>query len=286
LGLGRERGRETAFLPHRRDEIGGLQPRHWSNERFDGFAGQLAANGKTVVQYRSGRPRSDWGKEQTNLIRFLRDLSKPCGILAALDERAKQVLNACHMCGISVPEQISVLGVNNEHFICETAIPTLSSIEPELEESGYMAAAALDHLMHGGAIPNVETYGVKGIVERLSTSDMSGKSRIVSIAEDFIRRNATTPIAPSDIAVACRCSLRLLQRSFAAVLGVSPAQRLRQERLSRVCDMLAKTSTPLELVGGMCGFQNAKHLKTLFKRTYSQTMGEYRLKINVRGPSS
>ncbi len=256
--------------------VGTLQPRHWSDERFAGFAERLAESGRTASVYRPDSNVADWGRELSNLIRFLSDLPKPCGVLAALDERAKQVLNACRMGGISVPEQISVLGVNNEHFICETAIPTLSSIEPELEESGYLAAAALDRLMHGGRIPHVEQYGIKGIVERLSTSDLSGKSRIVAIAEEFIRRNATTPITPHDIAVACRCSLRLLQRSFAAVLSVSPAKRLRQERLSRVCDMLEKTRTPLNLIGGLCGLPNAKHLKTLFKKTYGLTMGDYR----------
>lgn len=261
--------------------VGTLQPRHWSDERFAGFSRHLTANGVTAALYRSGHDSADWDKELSNLIRFLKDLPKPCGVLAALDERAKQVLNACHMSGISVPEQISVLGINNEQFICETAIPTLSSVEPELEESGYLAAAALDRMMHGGSIQDVETYGVKGIVERLSTADLSGVSRIVAIAEEFIRRNATTPITPHDIAIACRCSLRLLQRSFATVLNSSPALRLRQERLSRVCDMLGRTRTPLELVGGMCGFQNAKHLKTLFRRTYGLTMGDYRARANT-----
>ena len=266
--------------------VGTLQPRHWSDERFVGFAERLASHGKTAAIYRSGGGIVSWDKELSNLIGFLKGLPKPCGVLAALDERAKQVLNACHISGISVPEQISVLGVNNEKIICETAIPTLSSVEPELEESGYMAAAALNRLMQGGEIPPVAMYGVKGIVERLSTSDLSGKSRIVSIAEEFIRRNADTPIVPQDIAVACRCSLRLLQRSFAAVLGVSPAQRLRKERLSRVCAMLRETRTPIDLVGGLCGLPNAKHLKMLFKRTYGMTMGAYRTQSNShRRPS-
>lgn len=256
--------------------VGTLQSRHWSDERFAGFAERLADNGRTAALYRSDRGIADWDREIANLIKFLKNLPKPCGVLAALDERAKQVLNACHMSGILVPEQISVLGVNNEKFICETAIPTLSSIEPELEESGYLAAAALDRLMHGGTIPHVKMYGVKGIVERLSTSDLFGKSRIVSMAEEFIRRNATAPITPHDIAVACHCSLRLLQRNFSAVLGVSPAQKLRKERLSRVCEMLRNTRTPINLIGGFCGFPNANHLKTLFRKTYGQTMGSYR----------
>ena len=86
--------------------------------------------------------------------------------------------------------------------------------------------------------------------------------------------------------MACRCSLRLLQRSFAAVLGVSPAQRLRKERLSRVCAMLRETRTPIDLVGGLCGLPNAKHLKMLFKRTYGMPMGAYRTQSNShRRPS-
>ena len=261
--------------------VGTPQPRHWSDERRDGFVERLASLGKTASVYRRSEGIVDWAKERADLIAFLNSLPKPCGVLAALDERAKQVLNACRICGITVPEQISVLGVNNEEFICETAIPTLSSIEPELEESGYRAAATLDHMMRGGRFSDA-TYGVKGIIERLSTSDLSGVSRIVTIAEEFIRRNAATPITPQDIAAACRCSLRMLQRSFATVLDSSPAQRLRQERLSRVCDMLAKTRTPINLVGGLCGIQNAKHLKTLFKKTYGLTMSAYRAQANTR----
>lgn len=256
--------------------IGTPQPRHWSDERGEGFASRLAQNGFSAQIYRQTAKPVDGEQERSAIVKFLTALPKPCGVLAAFDERAKQVLNFCRAAGLAVPGQVGVLGVDNEEFICETSIPTLSSIEPELEESGYQAAELLDRILHGGRIPDVGTYGVKGIVERLSTADLSGKSRIVSIAEEFIRQNSNAPITPHDIAVACRCSLRLLQRSFAAVLGVSPAQRLRQQRLARVCDMLERTRTPINLIGGLCGLPNAKHLKTLFRRTYGMTMGDYR----------
>lgn len=245
--------------------VGTPQPRPWSDSRRNGFVQRLAEAGLSASVFHGG-----------SLEKFLKALPKPCGTFSPVDCCARDLLNACHAAEIAVPSQISVLSVDNEDFICETTRPTLSSIEVNIEEVGYRAAEVLDLMMNRMKFPARETYGIRGIVERLSTSDLSGASRIVAIAREFIRNNITTPITPQDVAVASGVSLRLLQRSFATALDDTPANFMRTMRLQQVCSQLTTTTTPIDMIGNLCGFSSPKHLKTIFKKIYGVTMGEYR----------
>jgi len=245
--------------------VGTPRPRPWSDARCAGFVKRLSESGISASVYHGG-----------GLERFLKSLPKPCGVLAAVDCCARDLLNACHSAGIAVPSQVSVLSVDNEDFLCETPSPTLSSIEVDIEEIGFRAAEVLDLMMSGRKYPARQTYGVKGIVERLSTSDLSGASRSVAIAQEFIRTNVITPITPQDVAVASGVSLRVLQRSFATVLNDSPANFIRTLRLKQVCTLLKTTTTPVDMIGNLCGFASPKHLKSVFRNVYGTTMSDYR----------
>ena len=256
--------------------VGMSEAQGWADERLKGFKEAIEEKGFECAVY---RPPSEtgWKAEERTLKRFLMKLPKPCGLLAAIDSRAKHVIDICERIGITVPQQISVLGVDNDEMFCEWCRPTISSIQPEFEMSGYRLAELLDSLIQSAPRqPVILRYGVSGIVERLSTLDLTGSARIVTLAREYIRKNAKAPIKLSDIAAAAGCSPRILQRRFQEVTGNTPIEELRQRRLEHVCEMLSKTTTPIDLVGGFCGFNSNSNLKEAFKKRYGMSLSAYR----------
>ena len=256
--------------------VGMAETQAWVDERLNGFRDTLSQHGFDCMVYRPPAG-TGWKAEEPALRNFLQKTPKPCGLLAAFDSRAKHAIDICSRIGIAVPQQISVLGVDNDELFCEWTRPTISSIQPDFELSGYRLAELLDTLMHEPPKPPVILrYGVTGIVERLSTLDITGAARIVTLAREYIRKNAKAPIKLADIAAAVGCSPRILQRRFQEVLGKTPIDELRERRLEHVCEMLSKTTTPIDLVGGFCGFNSNSNLKTAFKARYGMSLSAYR----------
>jgi len=249
----------------------------WSRERAAAFRDALAERSLPVHEYAPDRKNASWGREHERLERFLLGLPRPCGVFAVFDQRAKHVLDICRAAGISVPEQLHVLGVDDEEWVCENTIPTLSSIDPGFHAGGYAAAERLDALLHGGTFEDpVVRFPPKCILERRSTGDFTHGARNVAAAIEFIRRNALEDISMDDIVKASGTSLRLLQRHFAAISGRGIAATLRQERLERACRMLDKTETPIAVISERCRLGGEFNAKTLFRKTYGMSMREWR----------
>lgn len=252
--------------------VGTLLPRYWSDARRNAFVAAVARHGGTVATYAPHPTKAvRWSDEMTRLSAWLTSLPKPCGVFAAVDFMALHVLTACRRAKIAVPEQVSVVGVDNEDILCELAQPALSSIAPDFERAGYRAAETIDAFLSRQHPPVRQTFGISGVIERRSTIDQSGASRIVSLAMDFIRRNATTPISVSDVASACHISQRGLQMRFETVLGRTPVAAIRDARLDRVRDMLLRTSTSISVICNLCGFQSQSYMKTEFRKKFGMT---------------
>lgn len=260
-----------AFVPSPLDDDG-LRERETTFVRF------LSSRGHSISVFRgTGRSLRKWSDELAELSEWLRNLPKPCGIMAAFDQRAKHVIDACRLSGISIPDQVQVVGVDNEEIICEQTVPSLSSVMPDFEDLGYRAAAGIDRLLqHPGHRSVSIRCKVKGIVERSSTNDYKGSSRCVSLAREFIRLHAAAGITVADVVTAARTSERLLQRHFRAICGRSIRDELIDTRLSLVKDRLRSTRIPIDRIGDFCGFRDVKNLKALFKRRFGLTMSDYR----------
>lgn len=214
--------------------------------------------------------------------RWLDALPKPCGVWAACDELAKRVLDVCRRRKIPVPDQIQILGVDNEPYICEHTSPSLSSIEPGFEAGGWEVARFVDaaanekpaRATHRAKI----AFGVSCVVERLSTMDLNGSARHVAEACEFIRRNAAADIDIPAVAAAVRISRRLLERNFRTVTGRTVLDFILDERFRRAKKMLKETVSPVESVCRFCGFRSPSHAMTIFRKRYGLTMTEYRLR--------
>ena len=256
--------------------VGSVPVAVWSKARAEAFVARLAKAGHACALYKP-QHENDWGLEQKHMRAWLSALPKPCGLMAAMDIRGKQVLDTCMLAGIRVPEEISVIGVDNDETICENTTPTLSSVFPDFEGSGYMAAELLDRLMRSGRRQAVQlTYDVKRIVHRLSSQDIKQSSRLAVSAMEFIRLNACAGITVMDVARYLKVSRRFAELRFREACDHSLLDEIQHHRLERVRALLLETSLPIGAIGERCGYPTETYLKTLFKKRFGMTMREYR----------
>lgn len=259
--------------------VGSPQGERWSVGRMRFFRAALKEMGFSLNVFKD-TTSSDWNAHQQALIAWLEKLPKPCGIWAAFDHRAKHIIDACQSAGLIVPDQIQILGTDNETYICEQTLPSLSSIMPDFESGGFAAAKYIDDCLSRN-VNWTKTrcslfFNVKGVVERLSTADVNGTARHVELARDFIRKHAVNGIDVPSIAAAIGVSTRLLQRNYRTVTGHTVLEDLQNAKLERVKSLLRETSTPIDAIGPLCDFQSIAHLKTLFKKKFGMTMSQYR----------
>ena len=214
----------------------------------------------------------------SELVAWLKALPLPCGILAHNDRRAQTVIDACHIAQLKIPDQIQVVGVDNEEEICENTSPALTSILPDFEGCGYVAAQMLDYILRHGRPRRklFRKYGVKAVVERASTQDMRGGGRIVTQACEYMRLNAGKKINVDNVATHLKISRRTLEMRFGEILGKGVADVLRTERLARVCRLLKETNRTISDISFDSGFASPTHLKALFKKTHGMTMAAWR----------
>lgn len=270
----RKRLRHTAYVGARAGEV-------WSLDREAAMRKCAAAAGCSFDAFAAaggGRRRS--AREADALAAWLAALPKPCGIFAANDLRAKDVIEACRAQSIGIPLQVMVLGADDEDFICRQMQPTLSSVVSDFGTGGFLAAQMLVELIDGrrGSVEPA-LFGVRGIVERASTSDPNEAGRMVGRAQEFIRENAATAgISVGDVAKASGASIRLLQKNFRAVTGATVSGTIQDERLRAVCALLLESATPIGRIAELCGFGDDAHLKKTFRRRFHCTMRDYRLR--------
>lgn len=259
--------------------VGSRREADWSQIRGGAFAEELRRCGHEEPSAFVIPESAKLTEEGDALAGWLVSLPKPCGIFAATDWRAKRVLDVCRAAGIEVPGLVQVVGVDNEEYVCEQCIPTLTSIEPDFEQGGYEAMALLDALLSGkrlGREARIRRYGMRGIVERISTRDDRGTARIVNLALDFIRLHGASGGTAADVVKAAGCSASLLQRHFRKTLGRTIVQEIQRVRLEKACHLLRHTETPINDIGHLCGYDDESWFRVLFRKTFGVSMRDYR----------
>ena len=257
--------------------LGLRQTMPWAKTRLDRFRRTIQKAGFKTFAFTPLRGDSvDVDAERSALADWLRSLKKPCGIFAVNDRRAKFLLETCRACGIPVPDQVKVVGVDNDEIVCECARPTLTSVAPDFVKAGFAAAEALDRLMDGRKTARHLTVGVRGIVERLSASDLSGSSKRVSRALELIRQKAIVGITVPMVAQAVGCSVRLLEKDFRSATGHSIVDETNRVRLAKVQDFLRNTSMDESAIAAASGFGSGAYLRNLFRRRFGLTMRAWR----------
>jgi LacI family transcriptional regulator len=253
----------------------------WSEGRCDGFRAALA--GRSCDEFRATRktlPRyhqQSWEKEMDAVAAWVRAIPKPAGIMACNDFRAVQLLDACRRAGVAVPEQVGVIGVDNEDVACEIANPPLSSVVTDALHIGYEAAAALDGMMRGRKPRDRELLvPPTGVVMRRSTEVMAITDPLVARAMQFIRQRACEGVNVDGLLREVVVSRSVLQRRFQKVLKKTIHEVIVDERLRKVKDLLAETSLGLPDIAQRTGFKHSEYLSAVFRQQVGVTASEYR----------
>lgn len=199
------------------------------------------------------------------LVTALRALPKPIGIFAATDDLALTMLRACNTADISVPEEVAVLGCDNEALTCDFAQVPLSSVDPDSEQQGYEAAKLLDRLMDGAPAPRKPIIiPPKGVVTRQSTDILAIPHLPVARALRYICEHYTKPIRTSDIAAAVGLSLRGLELAFKKYLHRSLVTEINRRRIEHAKDLLIKTNMKTYQIAEQSGFNDMAYFSNVF----------------------
>ena len=250
---------------------------YWSDFRGKGFSDELATRGKHTEIFHS--PGIAGTQEDLDALKsWLVALPKPAAVMAAWDTRAMQVLNLCKDAHIKVPKQIAILGVDNDELLDESCDPPLSSIMPNHEKLGFVAARELERLMSARRGKHFEPFLARPlrVVERESALAVSPAAHLLSRALDFIRKNATKGIKVNDVADFLGISRRLADLRFQQYSGESINETITYHKLEAVKKLLATTCRPIKVISETCGYTDLAYLKTLFKRRFGCTMREWR----------
>lgn len=201
------------------------------------------------------------------LVKTIGDLPKPLGMFVASDDVGLTILRACDQAGVSVPEDVAVLGCENEPLIGSLAPVPLSSVDTDLEQQGYVAAQLLDRLMHGEPPPRQPiVIPPKGVVTRQSTNTLAVPHLPVSQALRFIWEHFHEPIQTPDIAAAAGMSRRGLEQAFRQHLNRTIGAELARCRIEHAKNLLATSSLKARQVAERCGFSDAAYFSHVFRR--------------------
>jgi LacI family transcriptional regulator len=258
----------------------GFSKELWAKQRREGFCAVVEKEDLSIPIYESpwrGSAVSRWDLEIEHIGKWLEILPKPIGVMACNDARALHLLDACHQRGILVPEEIAVIGVDNEEIFCELCNPALSSVAPDAERIGYQAAELLDRLMAGQPSPcqRILIDPVR-VVTRRSSDTLAIKDRTVSAAIRFVSEQALHGCTVADVLNSVRVSRSFLERSFRQHLKRSPQAEIRRVQGSRIKQLLTETDFTLERISELSGFEHPEYMSVVFKRLFGQTPGKYR----------
>jgi LacI family transcriptional regulator, galactose operon repressor len=262
----------------------GLEDRAWSHMRCAAFAARLAEAGHELHEYRQPtRPRDRvWEREQNLLAEWIQHLPTPIGLLACNDDRGRQVLEACRLANLNVPEDVAVLGIDNDEVFCDLSDPPLSSVALNAETAGYRAAELLDGLMSGRVRKRqrilVEAIGV---VTRRSTEVVAVSDPDVVAALQYIRREQGRGISVLSVANEVAVSRRSLEKRFRETIGRTILEEIQLVRLERAKRLLLETTYPISRIAEMSGFGSTGYFIQFFQSRAGETPRKFRIKLTT-----
>lgn len=228
----------------------------------------------------------NWELHLDMLVKQLEKLPRPLAVFTGQDNIAVTLIEACRIAGILVPDEVSVLGVDNIEFMCECSSVPLSSVDARLFDLGYDAADQLGRLMRGEIDENepVRHVAIGEVIERQSSDLIAVKHPKVAQALAMMRQGLTSGVTIPEIYEKVGMSQRGLEKAFKAHLGKSPAAVLRQLRLAHAKRMLAQTDIKIEAIAYDCGYSNGSNLNHAFSREVGMTPQQYRAKFGSKLP--
>jgi LacI family transcriptional regulator len=208
---------------------------------------------------------------------WLIDLPCPAGVMACDDDRGLQVLAACRLVGLHVPDDIAVIGADNDEFLCDLSDPPLSSVDLGPERIGYAGAALLDRLMRGKTPPRHPVLlSPLGVVSRRSTDVLAIEDPELTVFIRRIRQHACDGVGIEDLVGHSRLSASTIRRRCVQLLGRTPKEEMTRVRIERAKTLLTTTDLLVADIAVRCGFFESKHLSRAFFVEVGMTPSNYR----------
>jgi LacI family transcriptional regulator len=227
------------------------------------------------------RELGSWRQELALIARWIRGLPKPVAVMACTDDRGLQVLEACRQIGVSVPDEVAVVGVANDECLCSLSIPPMSSVDVNAEQIGYRAATLLDELLDGGNSPEKVLLEPRGVICRRSSDVLAVEDQHVAEAIRFIRDHACEPIHIPDVTRHVQLSKSVLEHRFKQAIGRTVYQEIQRTRMAVAQQMLADNKLPIKQIAHRAGFKSVQYMTRVFRATIHQTPGAYRRAIQA-----
>lgn len=232
-----------------------------------------------IPTFERGGEKTDWRETAQQLGRHLEQLPRPLGVLCFSDEWGLKILEACQQVGLQVPEDVAVLGINNNTLVCESLAIPLSSVALDMERWAYEACAMLDRIMDGQPAPKgLNAYPAGGVVTRRSTDTVAVEHPEVAKAVTFIAERYTQPIGVDDVVAATRLTRPGLKRAFKTHLRRSIREEVQRVRVRHIKRLLIETDYTIETIAEEVGLGGPRQLYQTFERVESMTPRQYRLK--------
>jgi LacI family transcriptional regulator len=257
----------------------GFRKMLWSDHREKYFTGTARKAGLKTFSNKLTYPKRERFKD-SNLERigqWIRQLPKPVGVMACNDSCGKFIIDSCRKASISVPDEVAVLGVDNDDILCDLTYPSLSSISLNTEKGGFDAAALLDKIMKGITVDTqiilIEPVEVQ---ERQSTDIIAVDDKIVSDIINYIKRNSKRLLQVADIINEFDISRKSLYKKFNDNLGTSVYSQIRKIKVEEICRMLVETGRSVKEIAFEFGFYNVDHIARFFRKEKGLTPSQYR----------
>ncbi|MGY8793512.1 MAG: XylR family transcriptional regulator [Woeseiales bacterium] len=253
----------------------------WSMRREEAFSEEV--NNRTsssCLRYNSswhGPAARPWEDEQECLVQWLKELKPPFAIMACNDIRGQHVIDACSKLDLAVPEQVAVLGVDNDELMCRVCSPPLSSVISNAELVGFRAAEALARMMNGEEVDSqTQLIDPMRVATRQSTDVIAIEDRDIASALKYIREHACLGLSVQEVVQNNPISRSTLERQVRKYLGRTPQEEIRHVQIKRVSELLLTTDLSAERIAPLCGFDHPEYLHVVFKRITGMTPGEFR----------
>lgn len=256
----------------------GFKDTIWSRERADGYRSRIEEHGYALSMLNNNNKKNEhWSFDLPLLSNWLLSLPKPIALFACDDSFASQITETCKIYNISVPEEIAVLGVDNDELICNISDPPLSSIVLDVENGGYRAAEMLHQLMDKHIL---ETFNIVippiRIEQRQSTERYATDDKYILKVIEYIKEHFENAISINDLLRIVPFSRRVLEIRFKKEMGISIYQYLLQYRVEQFADLLIKTDKPLAELAAICGFDDYRNVARVFFKYKKTTPLQYR----------
>jgi len=258
----------------------------WSIKRGLAFAERVSKAGYNTSFFQdpmSSYKKRTWVSEQVSIVSWLKSLVTPVALMACNDDRARDVVEACLAAQLNIPEEIAIIGVDNDRLLCDLTNPPLSSIALDAEGGGYKAAKMLHKMMKGEHLETKKvTVDPKYVRTRQSTDILAINDPDVATAVRFISSNSKRPIQVSDVVDATCLSRRALQKRFKKILRKSIRDEIKRTRIKEIENILLDTDMNISMIACLLGFSGPSALTRFFQSATNISPLDYRKRFEQR----